>query len=48
MTNKGLTRQDCTHEESRWEWRGVSWGEEEWLCMDCGETLLRPLDCPGR
>lgn len=43
----GLAKQDCTHEDTTWEYQGCSDGEEQWLCI-CGETILRYLDCPSR
>lgn len=39
----GLTRGTCTHE--RQEYQEMSWGEEAWRCLDCGEVSLRYMDC---
>jgi hypothetical protein len=44
--NKGLAKQDCTHED-RWEYLSLKAGEEWWRCLDCGETIPRYIDCGG-
>lgn len=38
---------NCTHEETRWEFKDFSNGEETWRCLDCGETIMRYMDSNG-
>lgn len=41
----GLVKQDCTHEATRWEYKDCKDGEETWRCLDCGESVIRYIDC---
>lgn len=33
----------CVHD--RQEYMEMSWGEESWKCLNCGQISLRYIDC---
>ena len=44
-SDPGLVNSQCQHD--RQEYKDCRDGEETWICLACGETLLRYVDCFG-